>query len=92
MIAGGEGSDDDPFEPVRGLFNHTIRLWQINWVPGSHLTIDESMVQWEGATEGHLSYIPRKPHPLGFQMKTLCDARAGCYINAEFVEGREVDS
>lgn len=39
-----------------------------------------------------MSFIPRKPHPLGFQMKTLCDSRAGVFINAEFVEGREVDS
>jgi hypothetical protein len=74
------------------LFDHTLRLWDVNWRAGTHLTIDESMIGWEGASAGHLSFIPRKPHPLGFQMKTVCDSKAGLFLNAEFAEGRDIDA
>ncbi len=81
----------DPFAPVRGLLTHCVKLWQINWVPGTHLVVDESMVDWSGATTGHLSWIPRKPHPLGFQLKTVVDAVSLVLLNIDIVEGREAD-
>lgn len=56
----------DPFAPVRGLIKACVELWQLVWEAGSHLCADEGMISWEGASEGHISYIPRKPHPLGF--------------------------
>ena len=40
---------------------------------------------------GHLTFMPRKPTPLGFQAKTLCDGSTGIIINAELVEGKETD-
>jgi hypothetical protein len=92
VIPGGDGCDEDKFGPVRGLLKHTVRIWQLHWNAGTHLTVDESMISWEGATEGHLSYIPRKPHPCGFQAKTLCDARAGLFLNIDLVEGKDIDA
>ena len=37
-------------------------------------------------------WIPRKPTPLGFMLKTCVDARSGVCLSAEIVEGAEVDS
>lgn len=49
------------------------------------------MVGWEGATTGHISFLPRKPHSLGFQMKNICDGPARFMLNIDLVEGAEVD-
>ena len=56
------------------------------------LCADESMMSWAGASEAHISYIPRKPHPLGIQVKTICDARSGIWLDRDLVEGKEADS
>lgn len=57
---------EDGFKAVRGLFNTAIKQWQHAWRAGTRLVIDETMIWWTGLTEGHLSYLPRKPTPLGF--------------------------
>jgi Transposase IS4 len=38
-----------------------------------------------------ISYVPRKPHPLGFMIKTVCDTKTGILLNFDFVEGEEID-
>jgi hypothetical protein len=50
------------------------------------------MASWVGATEGHLTFLPNKPHPLGFCLKTVCDARAGIFLNVDIQEGAAVQS
>ena len=67
------------------------QAWRKAWVAGSHLTVDESMIWWTGLTSGHLSYLPRKPTPLGFQLKTTCDSRSKVMLAMELVEGEEID-
>ena len=89
-MTGGSGGPNDRFRPVRGLIEHTLRYWERAWEPGSHLCIDESMATWEGASAGHLTYLPNKPHALGFCLKDLCDARSGFMLNMELQEGAEV--
>ena len=53
---------------------------------------DETMIQWEGAAPQHMSYLPRKPHPLGFMVKSICDATTRIMLNLDLVEGSEVAS
>ena len=45
-----------------------------------------------GASEAHISYLPRKPHPLGIQLKTICDARSGIWLDIDPVEGKDIDA
>ena len=56
------------------------------------LCADEFMMSWAGASEAQISYIPSKPHPLGIQVKTICDTRSGIWLDMEPVEGKEADS
>ena len=46
------------------------------------LTVDESMIPWKGNSGGagsapHLSFVKRKPEPLGVEIKTVCDCTTG---------------
>ena len=50
------------------------------------------MLTWSGASQAHLSYIPRKPHPLGIQLKTICDGVSGVFLGFDPVEGAEQDA
>ena len=59
------------------------------------LTVDESMIPWKGNSGGagsvpHLSFVKRKPEPLGVELKTVCDCTTGatcscfvCHVNSE---------
>ena len=55
------------------------------------MTIDETMIFWVGLAEGRLIWIPRKPTPLGFMLKTVVDTTSGVLLAAEIVEGKEED-
>ena len=50
------------------------------------------MFFWVGVSEGRLIWIPRKPTPLGFMLKTCVDTLSGVCLSAEIVEGAEVDA
>lgn len=58
--------DDATWGNVKAFAKACFNKWQQTWGPGEFLTIDETMVSWEGASAAHISYIARKPHPLGF--------------------------
>lgn len=49
------------------------------------------MIEWTRQGEGHLTYIPRKPNPLGFKLKTMNDSETGILLHAKIVEGATVD-
>lgn len=49
------------------------------------------MVQWEGVSSGHITYIARKPTPLGFELRTLVCGDSGVLLNAELCEGAEAE-
>jgi Transposase IS4 len=53
--------------------------------------IDETMVKWAGVSAIQLTWLPRKPTPLGFLVKTLCDAKTGILLSMELVEGVQFD-
>jgi hypothetical protein len=60
--------------------------------PGSRLTPDESMVSWTGNSGPggipHLSFIRRKPKPLGCEFKSVCDGSTGVCLYIETQEGK----
>jgi hypothetical protein len=82
----GEG-----FEVVKAWMNECVSAWQGAWESGILNVIDESMVQWAGATAGHITFLPRKPTPLGFLLLSMSCASSGVCIMAELCEGAEVD-
>lgn len=53
------------------------------------MVADESMIMWVGTGDVHLTYIPRKPTPLGIMMKTIVDGSSGILMGAELMEGKE---
>jgi hypothetical protein len=79
----------DPFHPVRFWLEACTQRWQHAYSPGTVLVVDESMLFWTGLG-AHLTYLPRKPTPLGIMFKSLCDASTICF-NLELVEGAERD-
>jgi hypothetical protein len=51
------------------------------------------MIAWTGQSGPggipHLSYVKRKPQPLGAELKTVCDGSSGVCLYAEMQEGKE---
>jgi hypothetical protein len=45
--------------------------------PGTRMVADESMIPWNGNGLPHLAFLKRKPHPLGCELKTVCDCSTG---------------
>jgi hypothetical protein len=54
------------------------------------LVVDETMVFWTGQGV-HLTYLPRKPTPLGVMLKTICDGASRVILGWEFTEGKDID-
>ena len=57
------------------------------------MTPDESMIQWTGASGPpigmpHLSFVPRKPVPLGCELKCVADGTSGVMMYLELQEGK----
>lgn len=47
------------------------------------------MIWWTGVASAHITYLPRKPTPLGIQLKTCVDATSGVCVNMELCESKE---
>lgn len=47
------------------------------------------MIMWVGMGNVHLTYIPRKPTPLGIMLKTVVDGSTGILLSCELVESKE---
>ena len=77
------------FGPVQPFLDATTAAWRKAWRPGHCLVIDESMVYWQGSTSGHITFMPRKPTPLGFCMRTLACASSNVLLNAELCDSKE---
>ena len=82
----------DPWGEVRPWIegHNNKRLKELS--PGTRLVADESMLPWHGnAGSGgvpHLSFIKRKPHPLGVEVKTVCDCSTGVMMYCDLQEGK----
>lgn len=78
----------DPLYQIRGFlaaFNETLSK---ALVPGKYLCIDESMNQWLGSGMPNLKKVPRKPHPIGQEFKTLADNHTYCILQLDTVSDK----
>jgi hypothetical protein len=85
--------ESDPWAEVRWLvdgFNATRKQqFKCGWI----VTHDESMIQWTGASGPptgmpNMSYVPRKPVPLGCEVKCVADGTSGVMMYIELQEGK----
>lgn len=83
--------DDDPFHFARQFHNKFNENLSGAITPGSILCIDESMCQWMGKIDKgpFQRKIPRKPHPIGCEFKTMADARVNLFLQLDPVEPPE---
>ena len=93
---GPEGCDEnaaeDPWFQVRWMVNGYNACRKRVFIWGWCCIVDESMVSWTGKSGvgglPHLSFIPRKPEPLGVELKTMCDGTSGVCMHMEVQEGK----
>ena len=85
----GPGPDNMRF--IRRWLHAYNDQWKTSWEAGTYLVVDETMVAWSGTGTAHLTYIPRKPSPLGIMVKVTCCGSSGVLLHAELVEGAVVD-
>jgi hypothetical protein len=57
--------------------------------PGKYLCIDESMCQWLGRHMPNIKHVPRKPHPIGQEYKTIADCDTCCILRLDFVSDKK---
>jgi hypothetical protein len=65
---------------VKGFNASTLREMST----GSSLTPDEMLLEWKGKSGNgglpHLSFIKRKPRPLGTELKSVCEGTFGICV------------
>ncbi len=73
---------------VKGF--NAARLREIS--PGSSLKPDKMMLEWKGKSGNrglpHLSFIKRKPQPLGTELKSVCEGAFGICVFIEIQKGK----
>ena len=74
-----------------GDFNRTRRD---RFAAGCVLVLDESMIAWKPQSTAfgglpNISFIPRKPEPLGTELKTVCCGTTGVMLHAEVQKGKD---
>jgi hypothetical protein len=79
------------FRPGIDKFNATQRSFV---EPTLECVVDESMSPYEPRSSAtgtlpNLSFIVRKPEPLGSELKDTCDGGTGCMLHAEVQEGKD---
>jgi len=87
--------EKDPWAFVRPLVDMFNECRADKVHPSWLLTMDESMIAWRGR-EGvgdpmkcpAISFVPRKPEPLGVELKTTADAMGGVMLRIEICEGK----
>lgn len=79
------GEGPDKFSFFRCWLHACNTQFKRVWEPGVYLTVDETMVFWTGTGPVHLTYLPRKPDPLGVMFKVTCCSKTGILLHAELV-------
>ncbi|CAG8652452.1 15302_t:CDS:2, partial [Cetraspora pellucida] len=83
----------DPLFSVHSFINAFNTNLDEAVIPGSMLCIEESMNSWLGTKNkipGHRK-IPRKPHPVGQEWKTLADGLTNIIIQLEPCKDKEIE-
>ena len=86
---------EDPLQKKQHVLNRTVELigecnksFQRAITPGTFLTLDESMIKAYHQGLPAKIKIPRKPRPVGNEIKNLCDSETKIVLNMELNEGK----
>lgn len=71
----------DPFIPVRKVWDLFIAQCKMNYSPGSNVTIDEQLLGFRGRCPFRM-YIPNKPNEYGIKIPMMSDSGTNYMINA----------
>ncbi|GBP23607.1 PiggyBac transposable element-derived protein 4 [Eumeta japonica] len=71
----------DPFIPIRKVWDMFIAQCKMNYSPGSNVTIDEQLLGFRGRCPFRM-YIPNKPNKYGIKIPMMCDSGTYYMINA----------
>ena len=83
---------NDPNQQLLHFFEATNSQFRKSVVPGSYLTLDESMIKaFHKDLKGKIKII-QKPRPIGHEVKSLCDAISQIVLNLELYEGKDIMS
>jgi hypothetical protein len=82
-------ASEDKWWPVRDFIAAFNANRKSTVYAGWLIVIDELMSSWRGTSMPHLSFIPRKPEPLGCEMKCVADADTGIMLFLEIQESKE---
>ena len=82
---------DNGSDSVRGWVEDFKAAWEAAWSPGKRIIIDESMIFWGGGGNVHLTWLPRKPTPMGACMKLAACDSGGVMLRVEVMESKVVD-
>lgn len=75
----------DPLYQIRSTITAFNDHMEKCITPGKYLVIDESMNQWLGTGMPNIKKVPRKPHSIGQEFKTLADNHTYCIIRIDTV-------
>ena len=82
---------DKGFDSVCGWVEALNAVWEAEWSPGKRIIIDESMIFWRGGENVHLTWLLRKPTPMGICMKLAACDSGGVMLRVEVMESNIVD-
>ncbi|CEP20141.1 hypothetical protein [Parasitella parasitica] len=74
---------NDPLYQIRSTIEAFNNHMENCIKPGRYLVIDKSMNQWLGIGMPNLKKVPRKPHPIGQEFKTLADHHTNCILRID---------
>lgn len=72
---------EDPFIPIRKVWELFITQCKLNYSPGEHVTIDEQLLGFRGRCSFRM-YIPNKPNKYGIKIPMMCDSGTKYMLNA----------
>jgi hypothetical protein len=82
-----EDLHEDPLYKIRPVINKFIVASRALYTPGQYLTIDESMIRFNGRSSMKV-YMPLKPIKYGFKAYVLAESRTGYVCNWMLYEGK----
>ena len=92
LTLGDNGDEGDRMRYWRGWIEAVRVCFVSAMKPGRELVADETMIENKNYDKArvHLTFIPRKPCPHGYEFKTVVDCESGCLVNFELNEGKEI--
>ena len=89
----GVSATNDPWKQIQLLVNDFNATIKKNYVSSDRLCLDESMSAWRPRQDKygglpHISFIKRKPKPLGTEFKSVADAESGIMLHLEIQRGK----